>query len=72
MALMNVACATPVSATQDNEFSLSTSILSNNARLGDEEPVDAVIPDVTGETILRDFGLVVPVGTPSEVFCFGC
>ena len=67
---MNVACATPVSATQDNEFSLSTSILSNAGRLGDEEPVDAVTPDVTGETILRDLGMVVPVGTPSErLFC---
>ena len=53
MALTSVACATPVGADQDNEFSVSTSILSNNARLGDEEPVDAVTPDVTGERILR-------------------
>ncbi len=66
MALTNVACATPVGANQDVEFSLSTSILSNNDKLGDEEPVDAVTPDVTGETILRDLGLVCPVGTPSE------
>ena len=71
MALTNVACATPVGATQDNEFSMSTSILSNNAALlgavlGDEEPVDAVTPDVTGDTILRDLGLLVQVGTPSE------
>ena len=54
MALTNVACATPVGAIQDAEFSMSTSILSNNDRLGDEEPIDAVTPDVNGETILRD------------------
>ena len=53
--------------TRTSSLACQTSILSNNDRLGDEEPVDAVTPDVTGETILRDLGLVVgPVGTPSE------
>ena len=67
MASINGVCATPAFAIQDAEFSMSTDILSNNGRLGDEEPVDADTPDVTGETILRDLGLVVgPVGTPSE------
>ena len=63
MASINSVCATPVGAIQDAEFSISIDILSNNGRLGDEDPVDAVTPDVTGETILRDFGLVVSVGT---------
>jgi hypothetical protein len=66
MASFNVACATPVGATQDAEFSMSTEALSNNGRLGDADPVELATPDVTGETILRDLGLVCPIGTPSE------
>ena len=74
MSLTNAACAKMVGDGSVAEASLSTSILSVDPTRrsqvpatvsGDEEPIDAGA-DVTTDSILRDLGMLVPVGIPLE------
>ena len=75
MASTNVACAKFVGVTDTSGMveGMSSSLLSleNHGRqgrtpavLGDEEPIEHVPDIITGDDIIRDLGLMVPVSGP--------